>query len=303
MVKLINAEFRKIFTTKLWWALLIPALVLSLLWAWAASALTSGIADEVNRSTLFQQADISFEEVSWSVIALARGMNISSIFPMVFGALGMASELSRRTITTTFLTAPSRVSVLGAKAVTYLVWGVVFGVVISVGVSLGTLFGSDSNYLPNAADWMLTLVAGVLMCVLWTLVGLGFGALVGSPVGALVSLLVYALIIGPVLEVFLANSGAAGLEALAGLMPNGSANGLTSSTAAALLFDQIQTLVLDQGGVPASADVKENFDEVMRLAAGAPGAYSLWVSGLVFLGWTAIFFGTGMLRNKSRDIT
>ena len=303
MVRLINAEFRKIFTTKLWWALLIPALALSVLWAWAASALTTGIADEVGRSDLLQQSGLRFNELSWSVIALARGMNISSVFPMVFGALGMASELSRRTITTTFLTAPSRVAVLGAKAVTYVVWGVVFGVVISGGVSLGTLLGSDTDYLPSAGDWVLTLVAGVLMCVLWTLVGLGFGALVGSPVGALVSLLVYALIIGPVVEVFLAGAESDAVAHIAGLLPNGSANGLTSSTAAALLFDQLQTAVLDNGGQQASESVKEQFDEVMRLAAGAPGAFSLWISGLVFLGWTAVFFVTGMLRNKTRDIT
>ena len=41
----------------------------------------------------------------------------------------------------------------------------------------------------------------------------------------------------------------------------------------------------------------------MRIAAGAPGAFSLWVSGLIFLGWTALFFGTGLIRNQRRDIT
>ncbi|WP_084794403.1 ABC-2 transporter permease [Actinokineospora bangkokensis] len=302
MVRLINAEFRKILTTKLWWALMIPAFALSVLWAWAASALTSTIADEVNRTDLLQETGISFDEMSWSIIALARGMNIASVFPMVFGALGIASEISRRTITTTFLTGPTRAAVLGAKALTYVVWGVIFGVLIAGGVSIGTALGGG-DYLPGAGDWVLTLIAGILMCVLWTLVGLGFGALVGSPVGALVSLLVYALIIGPVIEVFLAGTPNEAVNHIAGLLPNGSANGLTSSTAAALLFDQLQNLVLAQGGVRLSEEGKETFDEAARLVAGAPGAFSLWISGLVFAAWTALFFVTGLLRNKSRDIT
>ncbi len=41
----------------------------------------------------------------------------------------------------------------------------------------------------------------------------------------------------------------------------------------------------------------------MRGIAGAPGALTLWLSGLLFLAWTGIFFVLGILRNRNRDIT
>lgn len=301
MGNMIKAEFRKILTTRLWWALMIPAFLVAGGWALGWSAVTTEIANDLSNEDLIRDFDIPIDEISWSVVALSRGMNIASIFPMIFGALGLASELHRRTITTTFLTASTRPGVLAAKAITYTVWGMIYGLVIALGVSLGALLGSDSNYLPDAKQWFLVLLAGVIMCTLWTLLGLGVGALIGSPVGTLVILLIYALVIGPFgeLVLFSVTEG----SNLPGFLPNGSANGLTGSTGSALLFDQIQTLVLDRGGELASDDVREGFDQAVRAVAGAPGALSLWLSGLIFLGWTAVFFGTGIWRNQQRDIT
>ncbi|SDD60678.1 ABC transporter permease subunit [Actinokineospora iranica] len=301
MGRLINAEFRKILTTKLWWGLMIPAVVLAVLWAWGWSAVTGELINDVTNEPELRNFDVPVDEMSWSVIALARSINIASIFPMIFGALGLASELSRKTITTTFLTAPSRASVLGAKAITYVLWGAIFGLVISAAASLGTLIGSDTNLLPEGEQWFLIVLAGMIMCILWTLVGLGVGALIGSPVGALVILLIYALVVGPFGEVVL--FGTTEGSNLPGFLPNGSANGLTGSTAAALLFEQIQTLVFNRGGAAIPASRQETIEEIIRFSAGAPGAFSLWISGLIFLGWTALFFMTGIIRNQRRDIT
>lgn len=301
MGALINAEFRKILTTKLWWALMIPAFLLAFGWAWGTSALTTELISELSDEPLIQDTNVPIDEFSWSVIALSRSINFASIFPMIFGALGLASELHRKTITTTFLTAASRTNVLGAKAIAYTLWGMVYGLVIGLGVSLGVLVGSDSNLLPEGGQWFIILVAGVLMCALWTLLGLGVGALLGSPVGTLVLLLIYALIVGPFGEVLLL--AMTGAEYLPGFFPNGSANGMTGSTAAALLFDQVQTMVLDAGGGVASEDDRDAFEQGVRVIAGAPGAFSPWVSGLVFAAWSLVLLGLGMLRNANRDIT
>lgn len=301
MGRLISAEFRKITTTKLWWALMIPAFLLAFGWAWGAAALTTELISEAMDEPLIQDTRVPLDEFSWSVIALSRAVNFASIFPMIFGALGLANELSRKTITTTFLTAASRTSVLGAKAITYALWGVIYGLLIGLGASLGVLVGSDASLLPEGGQWFIILLSGVFMCALWTLLGLGVGALLGSPVGALVLLLIYALIVGPFGEVVLL--AVTEWENLPGILPNGSANGMTGSTAAALLFDQVQSIVLDQGGTPASADDKDSFEQVVRVIAGAPGAFSPWLSGLVFAAWSALFVGIGMARNAGRDIT
>ncbi|MGW5052955.1 hypothetical protein [Actinokineospora sp. NPDC004072] len=300
MGRLISAELRKILTTKLWWALMIPAFALALGWAWIFSGLTTAVVDELLREDLIQDLDIRVDEISWSAIALTRGFNIASIFPMIFGALGLASELHRKTITTTFLTAPSRQAVLGAKAAVYSLWGLLYGLVIAVGVSVGTLLGAEGGLLPDGQTWFLIIVSGLVMCLLWTLVGLGVGALLGSPTAALVVLLVYTLVFG-FIELLL--MGVLEIDNLAGVLPNGAANGLTSSTASALLIDQIQTVVLDRTGASLDAQDQSVFEELIRAAAGGAGSLSLWASGLVFLGWTALFMGTGLARNARRDIT
>lgn len=301
MGRLIKAEFRKILTTKLWWALLIPAVLLALGWAWGFAAFVTDVANEASNSDLLEQADIRVDEISWSVLALTRAMNIATIFPMVFGALALSSEISRKTITTSFLTAPNRSSVLGAKAVTYVLWGLIYGVVVAGAASLGTVIGSDAKLLPGTGDWIVVLLSGIIACVFWTLLGMGVGALLGSPVGTLVLLLVYAMLVGPVGELIL--TGVTEGSHAAGWMPNGSANGMTGATASEVLFQQVQDLLVSRGGGFISDQDIQDFDNIVRFAAGAPGAYSLWVSGAIFLAWTMIFFVSGLLRNQRRDIT
>lgn len=298
MGRLIKAEFRKILTTKLWWALLVPAVLLALGWAWGVSALLSGFINSVSGRPVFQELDVHFDALSWSSIALTRSMNIATVFPMVFGALALASELSRKTITTSFLTAPTRSSLLGAKAVTYVLWGLMYGVVVAGAASIGAVIGSDSKYLPEAGDWILILLSGIAACLLWTLLGMGVGALLGSPVGTLVLLLIYALVVGPLSELIL--TGVTDGSHVAGFMPNGSANGLTGSTASVLLLDQVQDFV---GGRSIPADVRDDAEQALRSVTGAPGAFALWISALIFIAWTMLFFVTGLLRNQRRDIT
>jgi ABC-2 type transport system permease protein len=298
MGRLVKAEFRKILTTKLWWALLIPAVILASAWAWGSSALITDIINDASDDSVVQELGISLDQLSWSSIALTRSMNIATIFPMIFGALAIASEINRKTITTSFLTAPTRSSVLGAKAITYVLWGAIYGAIVAGAASLGVLLGSNSKYVPEAGDWMLILISGIVACVLWTLLGMGVGALLGSPVGTLVILLIYALIVGPVGELVL--TGVTEGSHIAGFLPNGSANGLTGSTATSLLFDQAQQLA---GGRLISPETKDDFEQVFRALTGAPGAFALWVSGLIFLAWTMLFFVTGLLRNQRRDIT
>lgn len=294
MGNLLKAEFRKILTTKMWWALLIPAVALALGWAWLSAMFFTDVGDAIEDA--LDTAGINDAELSLSSLALTRAMNFATLFPMVFGALALASEINRKTITTSFLTAGSRASVLGAKAIVYTIWGLVYGVVVAVAASLGIMIGTDGK-LPDASDWIIILITGILSCLLWTLLGMGVGALLGSPVAALLVLLLYAGLVGPVAELLITVSNPE--LHIAGVMPNGSANGLTGSTAAQLLFDQIQALV----GSSPNAEEREQFDTIARAGAGAPGAFSMWISGLIFLAWTAVFFVGGLLRNNNRDIT
>jgi ABC-2 type transport system permease protein len=295
MGRLIKAEYRKIITTKMWWALLVPSVLLAVGWAWLGSDFFSDVGDAADT---LSGVDVDIDEMSWASLSLTRAMNFATLFPMVFGALAVSSEINRRTITTSFLTAPTRGAVLTAKAIVYVVWGLVYGIVVALGATIGTAIGADSEKLPDTGEWILILLSGVLACVLWTVLGMGVGALLGSPVAALLVLLLYAGLVGPVMELII--TPATDFSNVAGLMPNGSANGLTGSTAAELLFQEVKDAT---GGGPIPEDVVEEFQQATRLLAGAPGAFAMWLSGLIFAAWTALFFITGMLRNNRRDIT
>jgi ABC-2 type transport system permease protein len=296
MGNLIKAEFRKILTTKLWWALLIPAVLLAFGYAFVLGKAITGIGDFIKHDGNLHRAGVNVDNISIGVFALSRSINITSVFPMLFGALGLSTELHRRTITTTFLTASSRGAVLAAKAVTYVAWGVIYGIVISGMVAVGAAAATGGNYLPDASGFLLILLAGVLECLLWTLLGLGFGALLGSPVGSVLILALYAVAIEPVLDLALHNT-------VAGILPNGAADGLTGSTAGQILINQLQGYAHSTLAQVMGPDDWNRFLFSIRAAAGGIGALDWWASGLVFLGWAALLFGIGLWRNHTRDIT
>jgi ABC-2 type transport system permease protein len=296
MGRLVSAEFRKILTTKMWWALLIPTVAVALAWSWLGSLLTSTVIDQIANSAVMRQGQVNIGQLSWSVLFFARTINISAIFPMVFGALALSSEITRRTITTSYLTAPTRGSLLISKLVTYAAWGVAYGVVICGVTSLGLVLGSNPAQLPDAQGWTLMFLAGVVSSLLWTLLGLGVGALFGSVVGTVITLLVYTLLAENLVGLMLPYHWP-------GVLINGSADGLTGSVAARLLVDQTASLYQSRLGQLIPEDGKQAFSDLIRVAAGAKGAFDWWASGLIFAGWAAVFVVIGWLVSKARDIT
>jgi ABC-2 type transport system permease protein len=292
MTSLITAEFRKILSTKLWWALLIPAAALAFVWAFGAGKLVDSIAQSVRDDPTFQRTGLTLQDGPWSVIALSRAINISTIFPMLFGALGLSSELQRRTITTSFLTASSRQALLTAKGVAYAAWGLIYGVIISGLAMLGTFAGVSGHYLPGVGGLLLIGLAGVLSSLLWTLLALGVGALLGSTTGSIVLLVIYSVVAEPIIDLAVRGH-------IAGILPNGAADGLTGSTAAKIILNNLHSTTL----LELPQDVFSAFQSVVRIAAGAIGAFDWWASGLIFLGWTLVFFLAGMIVNQRRDIT
>jgi ABC-2 type transport system permease protein len=287
---LLKAEFRKTTTTGLWWGLMIPTVLLAAGWAAGTGAIGKGIMDTVTGAD-FQQLTqlLGIEPSQWkvSLFGIARSINIATIFPMIFGGLAISNEINRKTITTTFLTAPNRVSALTAKMLVYVLWGAIYGLIIVLAVSLGTAITSDGNQLPDATGWLALAGVGVLSSILMTIFGVGVGALMGSVVGTTVVLLLYMLIIENGLQVVLASQN---LPEVIGFLPNGSVNGLTGSVATNLFLQSA-------GSVPKS------LEDGLRAIAGALGAFDWWLSGLIFLVWTVVFFLGGWAITQRKDIT
>ncbi|MGO1054557.1 hypothetical protein [Crossiella sp. CA198] len=275
MGALIKSELRKILTTNVWWALLIPAALVTLLVTLGGSAfgmLLSSVASQV------QDTEIN---VPLALLVFPTGVNIGTIFTAIFGGLAVAAEFQHRTITTTYLTAPSRTSVLLAKLAAYGGFGVLYGVVIVLFGSIGALLALDIDNFPNLGSWLVLCLVSVLANVLWAVLGVGLGALMSNqiaivlvvPLGALVERLLRGLL------------GAQGVGEVGNFLPNAVGNGLVSGVGQDLFMDNIGTSMRSMGR--ALTDASEP---------------SWWLSGLVFLGYLALFLGLGRLVAQRRDI-
>ncbi|GGU62923.1 ABC transporter permease subunit [Lentzea flava] len=290
MGNLVQAELRKTTTTGLWWGLLIPTAVLALGWGLATGLFGKFFVDFASTSDLEEVSDfLGVTPDQWKVtlFGMARAINISTIFPMVFGAMAISGEINRRTITTTFLTAPSRMHAMLAKMLVYVLWGAIYGLAIMLFLGIGVVLTSSSGQLPDAGGWAMLALACVLSSILMTMFGVGVGALIPNVAGTIVLLLLYFLVIENVLHFVLAYLE---VPTVIGFLPNGSINGLTGSVAV--------DLFLSSAGV-----VPPEVEDVLRAIAGAGGALDWWWSGLVFLGWAGVVFAGGWAVTQSKDIT
>ena len=293
MGRLIKAEFRKTLSLKAWWVLIIPLVLVAFWLSFVWGKTTNDFVNFIGSGTAGIVAGalgITPEKFPVGLMAIAHGVNIAQLVPAIFGVFALAGEYSSKTITTTFLTAPNRVSALTAKMITYMVWGALYGL-LSFGVSaVATVLTVNSERLPSAGQWLAALGATVLAYILVTLFGIGFGAVLNRIVLAVILLIGYFLILENVLVFVLWRS----TDVLGAILPNGTANGIVGGVAANAVGVTSQSL----------PDTVGRFDKLgLQLASGAPGVFAWWASALVFLAWTLVFFVGGWLSNQNRDIT
>jgi ABC-2 type transport system permease protein len=188
MTRLIVAEFRKLFTTRLWlWLLLasagITALYVSLSIAFAdnPSNPTPPLTTAPGQNTLFS-------------LGSAAGALVA-----VLGAIGMTGEYRHRTATATFLAKPQRGRVVFAKLVTYASIGVGYALVcvaVTAAIALPWLAAEGIEVVANGQAGT---IGGVIAAVaIYALVGVGLGALVRDQVATVVGLLIYLFVVEPI---------------------------------------------------------------------------------------------------------
>jgi ABC-type transport system involved in multi-copper enzyme maturation permease subunit len=201
MLALLRSELRKTYSTSAWWALLIPAAVLSLL---------------VNLATA-QGNSLAFTPGLGMALALG---SFSSKLAVVYGVVCASSEFRHHTITTSFLTASGRPQLIVAKAIVAGLMGAVYGTVSAIVGLLGALFagglsgGVPENLLPVCG-------VAVVTFALWGVLGVGVATLLSSQLAAIVAVLVYLLLVEQVLSGLVSLSGLGQIESY---MPGGAAN-------------------------------------------------------------------------------
>ncbi|GAA1233986.1 ABC transporter permease subunit [Prauserella halophila] len=296
MGNLIKAEMRKIVTTKSWWALLIPAFFASLLFALGWGAFTNSLAnvlDSEDTLTVTRTLGIETGELPMGLLAIGHGINVGLLFAVILGVLAVAGEYSKKTITTTFLTAPNRPMALGAKMITYSIWGALYGLAVSAAASLGIAFVVDGARMPSSGQWLAVIGTSLLAGVLATLFGVGVGALWKSVAGSVVTLSIYMLLIENVWVFISYGLWQENVAWMGGVLPNGTLNGIVGAIGA-------------EAFGAAGVRIPGLQDEAvwgLQFSAGAPGAFSWWASALIFFGWTMVVFVGGWLVNQKRDIT
>jgi ABC-2 type transport system permease protein len=223
MTGLVRSELHKIRSTRLWWGLLIGALLYTLVQA-AASAAFAGVDPGTGQPT---SPGLDTPEAIRAVYAGAA-FSGSYIFAMILGITGMTGEYRYQTITPTFLASPRRPRVVLAKMLAHVGMGIVYGVAaLVVAFAAGAVVISIRGHdLGVDADRLVpTMLLAVLAVAIWTLLGIGIGTLIRSQIAAIMVGVFITFLLEPLLSLGL---NALDLDGVAKWLPTNASAALTS---------------------------------------------------------------------------
>ena len=200
----LRTEYRKLVSTRLWWILLLSmaaymaflAAIMAFALSQDSAALTGGVPGAEPVTALTPEA------VAKTIYTLATSLGY--VFPVIVGAMAMTSEFRHQTITPTLLAEPRRTVFLTAKMISTVPVGLLFGVVgtaatVGAGASVLALLGKPT-YLTDPVV-MRSAALSVLALAVWTVVGVGFGALVTNQVAVIVIMLAFTQFVEPILRI------------------------------------------------------------------------------------------------------
>lgn len=195
----LTMEFRKYFSTRTWWALLLVTL------AWTAvNVATMVLAVHFGGSDMNEQEGMFVPKGDdLARLLYSMGTTFGFVFPAIVGAMSVAGEYRHQTLTPTLLADPVRWRVLAAKFVSVVPLGALYAVAVIVGclafgaVPLALL--GDATGLGSGQTWEM-FARMILAMVLWGLVGVGLGTLVTNQMVAIVTLLGITMFLEPTLR-------------------------------------------------------------------------------------------------------
>jgi ABC-type transport system involved in multi-copper enzyme maturation permease subunit len=268
-----RAETTKLFSTSSWWILAIVlfayiAFTVGVLGFVFSLAATGGLPGEANAPALPEDA--------LPATLYSTATAVGYVFPLLMGTLMVTAEFRHKTLTPTFLATPRRGRVLAAKLAVGIALGVLLGVVgvlASVGVSAAILAGFGIDTQLTSSDTWAMVGRMLLAFVLWTLIGIGVGALVRNQVGAIVGVLVFTQFLEPV------------------------------GRAAASFVDGLSDVTRFLPGAASDALVGSSVFTIAATGAGSADGLEWWAGALVLLGYAVVFVVLGHLVSWRRDIS
>jgi ABC-type transport system involved in multi-copper enzyme maturation permease subunit len=127
---------------------------------------------------------------------------IAVFLALLYGVVGIAGEYRHGTITPTFLATPLRERVLGAKLLVYASVGLVlvaFALLLALAMAVPWFAAKNIDYSLGDRDVALFVVGLLAAAALWGALGVAYGSVVPNQVGALVTALIWLLIIENIL--------------------------------------------------------------------------------------------------------
>jgi ABC-2 type transport system permease protein len=266
-LRAVSAEFRKIATTRLWWVL---ALILAGYVGFTAAAIGFSL------SVTPEEAGMSIPDGFLAPLVYSMATAIGYVFPVIFGAMSITSEVRHRTLGTVFLATPNRSVVLAAKAVAGLVVGAVYGVAALAGsVGLGALVLTavgDETLLGDSDTWAM-FGRIVLAMALWGVVGVALGVVIPSQIGSIVTIIAFTQFVEPMLRI------------------------------AAAFVDWLGEVARFLPGAAGDALVGASFFSVFAGGGGGAEALEWWQGGLVLAGYALVLGAVGAATTWRRDVT
>ena len=196
----ITSEFRKFFTTRMWWGMAIGVFV-----SGAALAAVFALVVPGSRSGPGGRGGPpapGLGDPTTVTTVYTAGLSVAYLLTLTIGVMSIGSEYRHMTITSTFLATPKRVHVMVAKVTSLLGIGVFYGLVFllgSVGVGATTIAIKGYPPIPEAGTITRTLALSLLVLGLWALIGLGVGILIPNQVAAILIAVGAAWIVEPLL--------------------------------------------------------------------------------------------------------
>jgi ABC-2 type transport system permease protein len=265
----IKAEFRKFFTTRMWWGMAIGVFVAGAALAVVFALLLPG-ARLGGAGAPGGPRYPGLDNTSMVSSVYTAGLSTAYLLTLAVGVLSIGSEYRHMTITTTFLATPRRVRVMVAKVTSLLGIGAFYGLVFllgSVGVGATTIAIKGFSPVPEVGPITRTLALSLMVLGLWALIGLGAGILIPNQVAALLIAVGAAWIVFP----------------LAGLLL-----GLSSWTKPIVPYLPSEATSAMVGAINTSSTVE---------------LLSWWAGALVLVAYAAVLAGIGSLLTIRADVT
>lgn len=225
MNALIRAEVRKLATTNLWWLMLLLALALT------AAATSAAVA-------FAEPGPLGLNTLAGQRVVIGEGI-VASIIIAILGIIAVTGEFGHQTATPTFLATPQRGRVVFAKLVTYAAVGVAYAVACTGMVlvaALPWLAAKGVPYSLSATDTARSLAGVVADVAIYGALGVAVGALVRNQITAVVGLVIYLFVVGPIL------SGIPATSEIAKFQPTQAGNALSrlQPSENAVMLTQVQ---------------------------------------------------------------